>query len=290
MPGYAFWLSVADSGESVESIAAGFVSSGEFQALYGSKPSNNDLLMRYYRKVLHRAPDAGGFNFWLNAPNGGAATPVQILAQFSDRDENKAQVLADIQNGIWLPGNGKLGVTFGSGSSALAVGQIHVLDITGVATSGVEVRIGGIKIPVAISEGKVVFAVPEMAAGTKTVVVSAGGQNVEMSVTVSQTVLLQTPALFLSNFIAEVDAKLATAILSSTGSQKLQFEQMRVELQKQKLALSSMPDAQLRANAYLVMANFWQLKTVAMSALRAEGASLECASDATKAVLYNVPL
>lgn len=290
MAGYAFWLSVADAGESVESIAAGFVNSVEFKNLYGANPSNNDLLTRYYQNVLHRAPDSGGFNFWLNALNGGATNPVQVLAQFSDSDENKAQVLADIRNGIWIPGDGKLGAAFASGAPSMAVGQVQTVNITGVSASAVEVRVGGTKVPVAVLDGMVAFSVPETAAGATTVSISSGTQSVDISTTVTQTVLPQAPAPYLNSFLDGLDATLATAILSATGSKKLQYEQMQRELKKQKAGLATMSEAQLRAKALLVMANFGQPTQVLSTAASADGVSATCLADTTKAIFYNTPL
>ncbi len=102
--GYAFWLDAADKGMDIGSIAAEFLKSPEFRTLYGTAPGNADLLSRYYQNVLHRQPDPAGYDYWLKLLNAGAVTPAQMLAMFSDGEENKAQVAADVRGGIWLPG------------------------------------------------------------------------------------------------------------------------------------------------------------------------------------------
>lgn len=101
--GYAFWLSAADAGFTLDAIAAQFIGSSEFRRLYGSGPSNHELLTRVYQHVLHRTPDQAGFNFWLNALDNKSVTPAGLLAQFSDSTENRTQVLPAIQSGIWIP-------------------------------------------------------------------------------------------------------------------------------------------------------------------------------------------
>ena len=98
--GLGFWINALDTGHSMQSVSSGFIGSNEFKTLYGSAPSNFDLLTRFYQNVLHRAPDEEGFNWWLDAMNRGSATPIQTLIDFSESAENKAQVIGSIQNGI----------------------------------------------------------------------------------------------------------------------------------------------------------------------------------------------
>lgn len=104
--GLGFWTNATDSGTSMAQIAREFTNSVEFGNLYGANPSNADLLTRYYQNVLHRAPDQGGYNWWLNVLDQGLATPAQVLLDFSNSTENQAQVVGSIQNGIeftpWL--------------------------------------------------------------------------------------------------------------------------------------------------------------------------------------------
>jgi hypothetical protein len=58
-----------------------------------------------YRNVLHRDPDAGGFEYWLNAlehnsnPNK-AEVRAQVLLDFSNSVENQALVIGSLQHGL----------------------------------------------------------------------------------------------------------------------------------------------------------------------------------------------
>jgi Ca2+-binding RTX toxin-like protein len=98
--GLGFWINALDHGTSLTTVAAGFVGSAEFKALYGTNPSNSTLVTNFYANVLHRAPDQGGFNFWLGLLNNGTINAADALKSFSESDENIAQVLGAIQNGI----------------------------------------------------------------------------------------------------------------------------------------------------------------------------------------------
>ena len=104
--GLGYWIKAMDNGYSLMNVALGFVQSAEFQALYGVKPTNNALITKFYTNVLHRAPDQGGLDFWVNHLNLGDITPAGALASFSESAENQALVIGAIQNGIsytlWL--------------------------------------------------------------------------------------------------------------------------------------------------------------------------------------------
>lgn len=97
--GLSYWINVRDGGTSLQAIASGFMSSAEFTTLYGANPSNEEFLTRLYSNVLHRAPDAGGYNFWLTALNNGEQR-ANVLVSFSESLENRAGVLPAIGEGI----------------------------------------------------------------------------------------------------------------------------------------------------------------------------------------------
>ena len=100
LAGLSYWIKAMDNGYSLTSVATGFVQSTEFQALYGIHPSNTTLITNFYKNVLHRAPDQGGLDFWVNHLNLGNITPSGALASFSESAENQALVIGSIQNGI----------------------------------------------------------------------------------------------------------------------------------------------------------------------------------------------
>ncbi|HYD61853.1 MAG TPA: DUF4214 domain-containing protein [Noviherbaspirillum sp.] len=100
LPGLGFWIKALDDGLSLLNVAAGFYNSAEFGTLYGTSLTNAQLITEFYDNVLHRAPDAEGFKGWLDVLDRGLASREQVLIEFSESAENKAQLIGAIQNGI----------------------------------------------------------------------------------------------------------------------------------------------------------------------------------------------
>ena len=100
--GLKFWIGAMDQGASLHDVATGFINSAEFQALYGSNPGNDQFVTRLYSNVLHRAPDAGGYNYWLGLLDQNRINKTDALVQFSESPENQAGVIGVIQHGIEL--------------------------------------------------------------------------------------------------------------------------------------------------------------------------------------------
>jgi hypothetical protein len=98
--GLGFWISAADKGQSMVSIAQGFMNSAEFTALYGANPTNTSMVTTMYTNVLHRAPDSGGVAFWVSVLDNHQATPADVLAGFSESAENQQNVIGTIGNGF----------------------------------------------------------------------------------------------------------------------------------------------------------------------------------------------
>jgi Ca2+-binding RTX toxin-like protein len=98
--GLGYWIAQLDHGASLRAVAAGFASSGEFLATYGANASNGDVVMRLYANVLHRAPDQAGFNYWVNVLNTKQDTVAGVLAGFSESQENYAQLIGKMQDGV----------------------------------------------------------------------------------------------------------------------------------------------------------------------------------------------
>ncbi|MRX11535.1 DUF4214 domain-containing protein [Pseudoduganella sp. FT25W] len=97
--GLGYWISVMDHGGSLLDVSKSFVSSKEFQDLYGAQPSNADIVGRYYQNVLHRTPDQAGFDYWVDAMKHGG-TAADVLASFSQSAENIAALVGVMQNGV----------------------------------------------------------------------------------------------------------------------------------------------------------------------------------------------
>ncbi|QJE00148.1 DUF4214 domain-containing protein [Massilia forsythiae] len=98
--GLGYWINAMDIGHSLQEIALSFTKSAEFIGMYGSNPSTSDFVTNLYHNVLHRDPEAGGFNFWVDSIDNKGASREQVLAFFSESPENQAQVIGSIQNGV----------------------------------------------------------------------------------------------------------------------------------------------------------------------------------------------
>ncbi len=98
--GLGFWISGMDGGVSLNTVVQGFVNSAEFKAVYGTSPTNAQIVTRFYDNVLGRAADSGGYNYWLGVLNSGGGTVAEVLAAFSESAENQAGVIGLIGNGI----------------------------------------------------------------------------------------------------------------------------------------------------------------------------------------------
>ncbi len=98
--GLGFWIAMMDNGVTQGAVAAGFVNSPEFKALYGASPTNEELVTRLYNNVLHRAPEQGGYAFWLDVLNKKLAPVSDVLAAFSESPENQQTLAAVIGGGV----------------------------------------------------------------------------------------------------------------------------------------------------------------------------------------------
>lgn len=98
--GLGYWINLRDKGTTNEDVAAGFLSSPEFQALVGTAPTANTLVTAFYNNVLHRAPDQAGLTYWTDLLANNQLNNAQVLTGFSESAENQLQVLGAIQNGI----------------------------------------------------------------------------------------------------------------------------------------------------------------------------------------------
>lgn len=97
--GLGFWMNSMDHGKSLADVASGFMASDEFKKLYGTNPSNTDLVNAMYHNVLHRDADADGLKFWLGAMDHGVSAG-QLLTSFSDSAENIANAVKIIGQGF----------------------------------------------------------------------------------------------------------------------------------------------------------------------------------------------
>jgi hypothetical protein len=103
--GLGYWIAALDDGNSLQNVAHSFVNSAEFTSMVGANASDTQYVAALYANVLHRAPDATGYEFWLHALE--IAPRAEVLVNFSESPENQAQVIGAIANGIgYMPWNG----------------------------------------------------------------------------------------------------------------------------------------------------------------------------------------
>ena len=99
LEGLGFWIGAMDRGVGLQDVARSFVASAEFTDRYGPT-TDAQFLDLLYQHVLHRAPDAAGFQFWSDALQVAHAPREAVLVSFSESAENQAQVIGSIQHGI----------------------------------------------------------------------------------------------------------------------------------------------------------------------------------------------
>ncbi len=100
--GLKYWIGLMDGGVSLPTVSSAFIASAEFKALYGANPTNEVFISKLYDNVLHRAPDLGGYNYWVGLLNTSKIDNISTLINFSESAENQAGVIGIIQNGINL--------------------------------------------------------------------------------------------------------------------------------------------------------------------------------------------
>ena len=85
--GLRFWVERYQGDDTMLTLAANFIASGESIAIYGEDPTDEEFLTIVYTNVLGRGPDGGGLAFWLNQLDEGR-TRASVLAAFADSPEN----------------------------------------------------------------------------------------------------------------------------------------------------------------------------------------------------------
>lgn len=98
--GLGYWIKQMDNGMSLLDMAANFTRAPEFMALYGTNPTNGELVDNFYRNALHREAEPAGYAYWLDVLDRKLVTAVEMLAMFSESVENQAAVQPAIITGI----------------------------------------------------------------------------------------------------------------------------------------------------------------------------------------------
>lgn len=100
--GLKHWMWVSDMDRfSLAEIADFFTQLPEYQNLYlKDDPSDAHFVTLLYQHVLHREPEKAGFDHWMWTLTENKLTRPEVMAFFAESPENKAQVIAEINNGI----------------------------------------------------------------------------------------------------------------------------------------------------------------------------------------------
>jgi len=99
--GLGFWIAQMDSGMNMVEVAARFIDSNEFRAMYGTSPTDEQYLTKVYQNVLGRNPEPTGYNWWLNEiRTNPEKTRAKVLADFSESAENKVGTAQLVGQGI----------------------------------------------------------------------------------------------------------------------------------------------------------------------------------------------
>lgn len=104
-PGLEYWIGRLDSGNvSLAAIADSFIHSPEFIRTFGTKEtvSNEKFVELLYTHTLGRDFDQSGLDYWVERLDNNMTNRGDILAFFSESEENQARVAEAIDNGIWL--------------------------------------------------------------------------------------------------------------------------------------------------------------------------------------------
>jgi hypothetical protein len=130
--GLAYWTGQLASGLPREVALVGFMFSTEFvnftQAIFGNTTTRReiDTIVDFYRGLLARLPDDGGFNFWVGQFRaaqclGASAVTAQAEAissayalsgEYAARGRNNAQYVGDLYNAFLRRGGDLAGVQF----------------------------------------------------------------------------------------------------------------------------------------------------------------------------------
>jgi serralysin len=104
--GLGFWIKGMDDGLGLNQVASEFTHSKEFHDTYGDT-TNAQFVDLLYQNVLNRAPESGGYNYWMDMLATRGLTREAMLGFFSESPENQAQVIGAIDNGMeYIPWQG----------------------------------------------------------------------------------------------------------------------------------------------------------------------------------------
>ena len=98
--GLGYWVAQIDSGLSLNGAAYWFMSSQEFESLYGADPNDDTFVNLLYQNVLERAPEDAGRQYWTEKLTVDELSREAALVYFAESPENKALTSADTALGV----------------------------------------------------------------------------------------------------------------------------------------------------------------------------------------------
>jgi serralysin len=103
--GMGYWMWRMEKGTPIQTVAGEFMKQAEFDTLYGQNPSDATFVTKLYDNVLHRAPEAAGYEYWMgvlanSTPDTKVAVRTQMLINFAESLENQVNVVGKLQLGI----------------------------------------------------------------------------------------------------------------------------------------------------------------------------------------------
>lgn len=100
LAGLGYWISEIDKGMSLKQVAQGFVNSAEYKSVYGASPTNAQIVSKMYENVLNRPGEAGGVAYWTDILSSRKGTVADVLAGFSESQENQLGLMGVMENGV----------------------------------------------------------------------------------------------------------------------------------------------------------------------------------------------
>lgn len=97
--GLNYWIDRLERGGQLGDLGEAFIRSPEYAGRYGA-PDDAGYVNQLYQNVLGRAGDDAGRSFWTGRLQQGASRR-DVLAGFSESDENKAGTRGKVAGGIW---------------------------------------------------------------------------------------------------------------------------------------------------------------------------------------------
>lgn len=103
--GLKYWIDRLDLGDtSLSAIADSFLAAPEFVSKFGTEQtvSNAEFIELLYTHTLSREYDAEGYQYWLGKLDAGETNRRDLLAFFSESNENKSLTQDATDTGIWI--------------------------------------------------------------------------------------------------------------------------------------------------------------------------------------------